>query len=87
VNGGVHTGGQFRPQASATPLPRDIVYLLSIIPPASAYNVGRFVPEKIIELIRRVDIPSSISQLRPPPQPVHNIGIPIAGIQPYTSKS
>lgn len=87
MNGGGHTGGQFRPQSSATPLPRDIVYLLSIIPPATAYNVGRFVPEKIIELIRRVDIPSSISQLRPSLQPVHNLGIPITGIQPYASKS
>ncbi|PWY92444.1 CFIA complex component Rna14 [Aspergillus heteromorphus CBS 117.55] len=54
---------QFRPQGSPAPLPRDIVYLLSIIPSASAYNAGRFSPEKMVDLIRRIDIPSSISHI------------------------
>ncbi|PYI34157.1 mRNA 3'-end-processing protein rna14 [Aspergillus indologenus CBS 114.80] len=54
---------QFRSQGSPAPLPRDIVNLLSMIPPASAYNAGRFSPEKMVDLIRRVDIPNSISQI------------------------
>uniref|UniRef100_A0A093VKY9 mRNA 3'-end-processing protein RNA14 n=1 Tax=Talaromyces marneffei PM1 TaxID=1077442 RepID=A0A093VKY9_TALMA len=58
-------GGQYRPQPSAAPLPRDVVHLLSIIPPASAYNAGRFSAEKLVDLIRRIDIPSSsTSQFR-----------------------
>ncbi|OKL60399.1 mRNA 3'-end-processing protein rna14 [Talaromyces atroroseus] len=51
--------GQYRPQPSAAPLPRDVVHLLSIIPPASAYNAGRFSAEKLVDLIRRIDIPTS----------------------------
>lgn len=66
ANGGAYSGGQYRPQPSAAPLPRDVVHLLSIIPPASAYNAGRFSAEKLVDLIRRIDIPSSISQLRTP---------------------
>lgn len=62
------SGGQYRPQPSAAPLPRDVVQLLSIIPPASAYNAGRFSAEKLVDLLRRMDIPTSVSQLRPPPQ-------------------
>jgi cleavage stimulation factor subunit 3 len=57
-------GGQYRPQPSAAPLPRDVVHLLSIIPPASAYNAGRFSAEKLVDLIRRIEIPSSTSQFR-----------------------
>ncbi|KAA8646210.1 hypothetical protein EYZ11_001500 [Aspergillus tanneri] len=66
-------GSQFRSQGSPAPLPRDIVYLLSIIPPASSYNAGRFSPEKLIDLIRRIDMPSSISQI-PLPQSVRGLG-------------
>ncbi|RAL15475.1 cleavage polyadenylation factor subunit RNA14 [Aspergillus homomorphus CBS 101889] len=54
---------QFRSQGSPAPLPRDIVYLLSVIPPASAYNAGRFSPEKMVDLIRRIDMPGSVSQI------------------------
>lgn len=57
------SGGQFRSQGSPAPLPRDIVYLLSIIPSASAYNAGKFSPERMVDLIRRIDMPSSISQI------------------------
>lgn len=57
------TQSQFRSQGSPAPLPRDIVNLLSMIPPASAYNAGRFSPEKMVDLIRRIDMPSSISQI------------------------
>lgn len=60
VNGGGQSGAQFKVQASPIPIPRDIVNLLSIIPPASTYNAGRFSPEKLVELLRGIDIPSSI---------------------------
>ncbi|EED19907.1 CFIA complex component Rna14, putative [Talaromyces stipitatus ATCC 10500] len=66
TTGQVNGGGQYRPQPSAAPLPRDVVHLLSIIPPASAYNAGRFSAEKLVDLIRKIDIPSSTSQLRHP---------------------
>jgi cleavage stimulation factor subunit 3 len=58
-NGGQQQQQQYRPQPSAAPLPRDVVHLLSIIPPASAYNAGRFSAEKLVDLIRRIDIPTS----------------------------
>ncbi|KAE8152712.1 mRNA 3'-end-processing protein rna14 [Aspergillus avenaceus] len=72
---GSQTGSQFRSQGSPAPLPRDIVYLLSIIPSASAYNAGRFSPEKLVELIRRIDMPTSISQIPLPPS-VRGLGYP-----------
>lgn len=70
----VNGSGQHRPQPSAAPLPRDVVHLLSIIPPASAYNAGRFSAEKLVELIRRIDIPSSTSQLRSSMHPAAGMG-------------
>ncbi|EFW20312.1 mRNA 3'-end-processing protein rna14 [Coccidioides posadasii str. Silveira] len=66
---GANNVGQARAPAQAQPLPRDIVYLLSIIPPASTYDSVRFIPENMVNLLRQVDIPSSVSQLRPP---IHN---------------
>ncbi|KAF9891138.1 mRNA 3'-end-processing protein rna14 [Aspergillus nanangensis] len=66
-------GSQFRSQGSAAPLPRDIVYLLSVIPSASTYTAGRFSPEKLVDLIRRIDMPTSISQI-PLPQSVRGLG-------------
>ncbi|KAK2873836.1 mRNA 3'-end-processing protein rna14 [Arthroderma sp. PD_2] len=53
---------------SAGPLPRDVVYLLSIIPPASAYDATRFSPEMMVNLLRQVELPSNVSQLRLPTQ-------------------
>lgn len=87
LNGSGQTGTQFRPQASPAPLPRDIVYLLSIIPPASTYTAGRFSPEKLVDLIRRIDIPSSVSQI-PLPQPMRGLGAGQTSIMgmPYTGK-
>ena len=60
---GSQSRSQFQSQGSPAPLPRDIVFLLSIIPSASAYNAGRFSPEKMVDLIRRIDMPNSISQI------------------------
>lgn len=75
------TGSQFRSQGSPAPLPRDIVYLLSIIPSASAYNAGRFSPEKLVDLIRRIDMPTSISQIPLPPS-VRGLGFPGTSLVP-----
>ncbi|ODM19252.1 mRNA 3'-end-processing protein rna14 [Aspergillus cristatus] len=69
VNGSL--GSQFRSQGSPAPLPREIVNLLSVIPPASTYNAGRFSPERLVELFRRIDIPSSIGQV---PLPGRGLG-------------
>lgn len=45
------------------PLPRDITFLLSIIPPASTYNTIPFKVDEMIKLIRETPIPSSEDQL------------------------
>lgn len=79
-------GSQFRTQGSPASLPREIVYLLSIIPPASAYNAGRFSAEKLVDLIRRIDMPSSISQI-PLPQSVRGLGAGPNPMQPFSGRS
>ena len=56
-------------------LPRDVLFLLSIIPKAETYHATRFKPEEMVRLIRETDIPSTAAQLRPPPG---GIGIPSA---------
>lgn len=87
INGGSQLGSHIRPQGSPAPLPRDVVHLLSIIPPASTYNAGHFSPEKLVDLIRRIDMPSSIAQV-PLPQSARGLGggqTPV-GMQPFTSK-
>jgi cleavage stimulation factor subunit 3 len=50
-------------------LPRDVLFLLSIIPPASTYHATRFKPEEMVRLIQDTHLPGSASQLRLPPQP------------------
>ena len=79
------SGSQFRAQGSPAPLPREIVYLLSIIPPASSYTAGRFSPEKLVDLIRRIDMPSSISQI-PLPQSVRGLGTGQNLMQAFSGK-
>ncbi|KAL3493807.1 hypothetical protein BJX62DRAFT_199555 [Aspergillus germanicus] len=78
------TGSQYRSHGSPAPLPRDIVYLLSVIPSASTYNAGRFSAEKMVDLIRRLDMPGSISQI-PLPQSARGLGTgqPTVGGQPF----
>lgn len=56
------------------PLPRDITFLLSIIPPASTYNAAYFKVDEIIRLLRETPIPTSVSQLPPPHG--SNAGVP-----------
>ncbi|KAL5334028.1 hypothetical protein BJX70DRAFT_379336 [Aspergillus crustosus] len=80
----VPTNPQYRPQGSPAPLPRDIVYLLSVIPSASSYTAGRFSAEKMVDLIRRLDMPASMSQI-PLPQSARGLGgPPSAGGQPFS---
>ncbi|MCJ1394742.1 mRNA 3'-end-processing protein rna14 [Xylographa bjoerkii] len=55
------------------PLPRDVLFLLSIIPKSSTYHATKFNPEEMVRLIRETNIPNSVSQLRPPP-PLQNGG-------------
>lgn len=87
MNGG-QAGVQHRPQGSPAPLPRDIVYLLSIIPPASAYTSGRFSPEKLADLLRRIEMPSTVSQI-PLPASVRGLGGGqgggMTGMPPYST--
>ena len=87
INGSGQLGSHIRPQGSPAPLPRDVVYLLSIIPPASTYNAGHFSPEKLVDLIRRIDMPGSIAQV-PLPQSARGLGggqTPV-GMQAFTGK-
>ncbi|KAL2866955.1 cleavage polyadenylation factor subunit RNA14 [Aspergillus lucknowensis] len=81
----VPTASQYRSHGSPAPLPRDIVFLLSVIPSASAYNAGRFSAEKMVDLIRRLDMPASISQI-PLPQSARGLGTgqPTVGGQPFS---
>ena len=59
------------------PLPRDVLFLLSIIPKASTYHATKFKPEEMVRLIRDTHIPNSVNQLRPPPPLSSNgIGLP-----------
>ncbi|KAL4885127.1 hypothetical protein BJY04DRAFT_215003 [Aspergillus karnatakaensis] len=76
---------QYRPQGSPAPLPRDIVYLLSVIPSAASYTAGRFSAEKMVDLIRRLDMPGSVSQI-PLPQSARGLGAgqPTAGGQHFS---
>jgi cleavage stimulation factor subunit 3 len=78
----------YRPQGSPAPLPREVVNLLSIMPAASAYNIARLSPEKMVELLRHVEIPSDVSQIQIP-QNVHGPGAgqaPGGGMNPYSGK-
>ena len=65
-----HFDGQLGSQPiPAPPLPRDVMFLLSIIPKSSTYHATKFNPQEMVRLIRDTPIPSQISQLRPPPPP------------------
>lgn len=76
----------YKPQGSPAPLPRDVVHLLSIIPPASAYNISRLSPEKMVDLLRRVEIPATTAQI-PLPANVRGLGAAqTSGMNPYSGK-
>lgn len=78
--------GHYKPQGSPAPLPRDVVHLLSIIPPASAYHISRLSPEKMVDLLRHVEIPASTAQI-PLPANVRGLGAAqTSGMNPYAGK-
>ena len=70
--------GQLRP---ASPLPREVYFLLSIIPKSSTYHATKFKPEEMVRLIRETHIPShvnqlpSTNQLRPQPHQINGAGM------------
>lgn len=43
---------------AAIPIPRDITFLLGLIPPADTFHAHRFKPERMVQLIRETDIPT-----------------------------
>lgn len=51
------------------PLPRDVTFLLSIIPKAPTYQATKFDPEKMVKLIRETSVPTSLGQTPRGPQP------------------
>lgn len=55
---------QSLPQGSPSPfLPRDVLFLLGIIPKAETYHATKFKAEEMVRLIRETNIPSSVTQL------------------------
>ncbi|KAK2738952.1 mRNA 3'-end-processing protein rna14 [Myotisia sp. PD_48] len=67
---GAAGGPAWAKQAAPAALPSEIMNLLSIIPPASTYDATRFSPEKMVGLIRQVELPTG-TQFRPATQPTH----------------
>ncbi|KAF2175602.1 hypothetical protein K469DRAFT_683864 [Zopfia rhizophila CBS 207.26] len=53
------------------PLPREINFLLGIIPPAHTYKETRFIPERLVGLMRIVDLDKPITSKPPMPQVSH----------------
>jgi cleavage stimulation factor subunit 3 len=52
--------------AQPLPFPKEIMHLLSIIPPASTYDSIRFKPDKLVEILRQIDLPQSTMYGRQP---------------------
>ena len=55
------------PFAAPPPLPRDINFLLSIIPPASSYNAMHFKADEIVRILGETPLPKSVSHIPSPP--------------------
>jgi cleavage stimulation factor subunit 3 len=83
INGQVTS--HYKPQGSPAPLPREVVQLLNNIPHASAYHLPRLSPEKMVDLIRRTDIPASPSQI-PLPANARGLGTAQSGVNAYGGK-
>lgn len=62
------------PVAAPAQWPREINFLLSIIPPASTYNASRFVPERLVELLQNISLP--LPGQNPATIPVSGVGFP-----------
>ncbi len=67
------------PQGPPAPfLPRDVLFLLGIIPKADTYHATKFKAEEMVRLIRETHIPSSVTQL---PRPSVAMGVqPMQGM-------
>lgn len=77
----------YKPQGSAAPLPRDVVHLLSIIPSASTYHISRLSPEKMVDLLRHIDVPAATAQI-PLPANVRGLGAAqTSSLNPYSGVS
>lgn len=76
-NNAPNNQGQHIQQAPPPPLlPRDVLFLLSIIPKAETYHATRFKPDQMVRLLRETTIPSTVPQLRPPPMEVKTQQMP-----------
>lgn len=83
--------------APPPPLPGQIAFLLSIIPPAAVYDGIRFDPAGAVRVLRDVRLPESYGAMQssmqqshyaPPPMPFSNMGVPQGmGQAPYGGKS
>ena len=81
------------PQAPPPPpIPRDVLFLLSIIPKAETYHATKFKAEEMVRLIRETNIPKSVNQLSRPPismgaQPMQGMhGMPQTPQMPQVSQ-
>lgn len=64
-----------------TPLPREINFLLSIIPGSQSYHATRFNPEKLAGLLRVTDVSRDLRQQTQTPAPVQT-PTPVGGYAP-----
>lgn len=64
------------PIAQSSTLPRDVLFLLSVIPKAETYHATRFRPEEVVRLLRETTIPSSTAQLAQPSTPMGSHPLP-----------
>ncbi|KAH0563131.1 hypothetical protein GP486_002300 [Trichoglossum hirsutum] len=72
------------PASTPSPaVPRDVLFLLSIIPKAETYHATRFKAEEMVRLLRETNIPAGTSSLRPLPMPVAQ-GQQNGGYRPFT---
>lgn len=72
--------------AGPAPLPRGINFLFSIIPNAHTYTETRFSPEKMVALLRTINLPvpqngHAAPQAAAPPAPSAHIGAQLQNIQ------
>ncbi|KAI0517028.1 hypothetical protein F5B22DRAFT_605941 [Xylaria bambusicola] len=50
--------GGITASGATIPIPRDITFLLGLIPPADTFNAPRFKPERVVQLVRDTDVPT-----------------------------
>ena len=51
------------PFTAPPPLPREVNFLLSVIPPASAYNAMHFKADEIVRILRETPLPTSVAHM------------------------